>query len=72
MAADILYLYNSGPRLEQAQFVFVPGSGQPDSAAMDAGDAVPQNPVHPILRILGVWDAAEYIPAVKDTELAEL
>ena len=72
MAADILYLHNSGPRLKRARFVFVPGSGQPDGAAIDAGDAVSQDPVHPILRILGMWDAAEYIPAVGDAELAEL
>ena len=39
---------------------------------MDAGDAVLPDPVYPILRMLGVWDAAEYLPTVGDAGLAEL
>ena len=72
VAADILYLHDSELQLERAQFVFVSKSSQPGGAAIDAGDTVPPDPVHPILRILGVWDAAEYIPAVGDAGLAEL
>ena len=72
VAADMLYLHNSGPRLERAQFVFVPGSGQPGGTAMDAGNAVFPDPVHPILRMLRVWNTAEYLPAVENAELAEL
>ena len=68
----MLYLHNSGPRLKRVRFVFISRSSQPGSAAMNAGDAVPPDPVYPILRMLGVWDTAEYLPAVGDAELAEL
>ncbi|KAB8213138.1 hypothetical protein BDV33DRAFT_210487 [Aspergillus novoparasiticus] len=54
----------AGPRVERARFIFMPGSGEPGGAGVDAADAVPEGPVRPVLRVLGVRDAAEHMPPV--------
>lgn len=47
-------------------------SGQPGGAGLDVVYTIPEDPVSAVQRMLGVWNAAEYMPPMENTGLDEL